>query len=230
MSVVDLRKQGLSYSEIMSLIPVSKSTLSWWLRDFKIRPEMQKRITDRQLKGIRESAKKRKEARYAAITEIRKSAHKDIKEVSKKELWLMGVALYWAMGYREKQHRPNIGVRFTNSDPYLIKLFLKWLLEIGKITKKEIAFDIFVNESKKNSTSNIIYHWSQVTDFPSYYFSHIYFLKYKSKRTPQEINKKDFGLLRIRVKASSILNRQIDGWIRGICRHFWQTSEIDVYE
>ena len=191
---------------------------------------MQKRIADRQLKGILQSAKKRKEARHATITEIRKSAHRDVKEISKKELWLMGVALYWAMGYREKQHRPAQGVRFTNSDPCLIKLFLKWLVDIGKITKKEIAFDIFINESRKNSTSNIIYHWSQVTDFPSHYFSHIYFLKYKSKRTPRGIDKKDFGLLRIRVKASSMLNRQIEGWIRGICRHFWRISETEIYE
>ena len=77
----------------------------------------------------------------------------------------MGVALYWGAGYREKEHRPARGVRFTNSDPYLIKLFLKWLVDVGKISRKEIAFDIFINENKKNSISNVIYHWSQVTDF-----------------------------------------------------------------
>ena len=229
-SIMDLRKQGFSYSEIRNVIPVPKSTLSWWLRDFKIRPEMRKRIVDRQLKGILHSAEKRKEARRATIAEIKKSTLGDVKEISKKELWLMGVALYWGAGYREKEHRPAQGVRFTNSDPYLIKLFLKWLVDVGKISRKEIAFDIFINENKKNSISNVIYHWSQVTDFAPHYFSHVYFLKYKLKRAPHKTNKKDFGLLRIRVKASSMLNRQIEGWIRGICRSFWKTSEREIYE
>lgn len=42
----DLRRAGLSYGEIMEVIPVKKSTLATWCRDVE--------LTERQIAGIKE--------------------------------------------------------------------------------------------------------------------------------------------------------------------------------
>ena len=140
----------------------------------------------------------------------------------------MGIMLYWKERFlNENENDIRKGVRFTSSDPNLIKLFLKWLKDIGKIKNEEIGFDIFASEDKRDQIKNFIDYWAEITDFPREYLSHIYFQKaglkkVELKRKIKQINKRKivkkayFGLLRIRVKASSMLARQIAGWIRGI--------------
>ena len=69
-------------------------------------------------------------AQLKEIAEIKKTSAKDIQEITKKELWLMGIVLYWRerlLSGNENDLRK--GVKFSSSDPYLIKLFLKWLFD-----------------------------------------------------------------------------------------------------
>jgi len=48
---IDLRKQGLSYSEIRKTVRVSKSTLSFWCRDVAISEEQALRLYKKELEG-----------------------------------------------------------------------------------------------------------------------------------------------------------------------------------
>ena len=208
------------------MVPVPKSTLSFWLRDVKMRPLMRKRLDEHRMNLIRSWAEKRKTERRKRIQDTKMAAMRDIKEISKKELWLMGLVLYWAAGNHERIDRSSLGVRFSNSDPHLIKLFLHWLMTVGGITRKEISFDIFIHADKKRPIRDVINHWSKVTDFPSNYFSHIYFLRQRKKKVIEADKKKNLGLIRIRVKASTPLLRQINGWIHGIRKHLWGADEI----
>ena len=234
-TAIELRQKGLSYSDIQKRTDVPKSTLSLWLKNVKLDPVQMKNLEDRRLQVARANARRRILKTSELIEEIKNSSAEDIKEISKRELWLMGIMLYW----RERAVSGNQtdirnGLRFTSSDPYLIKLFLKWLQQIGNIKNEEIKFDIFIGEDKKTSIDaikEVVIHWSQVTSFPKEQFlNHIYFQKnslarkmkpgYKKRKysTPK---KSQFGLLRIRVKASSMLARQIAGWIKGIQQYYW---------
>jgi len=140
---------------------------------------------------------------------------KDITEISKKELWLMGIILYWRERMLNgKQTDLYRGVRFTSSDDSLVKLFLKWLMEIGKIEKHEILFDIFAKKQMRRSFEYMASHWSAVTGFDKEFFMRVYYLKSSNKKRRYQQAK--FGYLRIRVKSSSYLARQIAGWIEAI--------------
>ena len=77
------------------------------------------------------------------------------------------------------------------------------------VKNEEIIFDILMGNGKKEKAKNAAKYWSQITNFPERNFNHIYFQKGKVLKT-------QFGILRIRVRASSMLARQIFGWIRGI--------------
>jgi hypothetical protein len=97
------------------------------------------------------------------------------------------------------------------------------------MSRSEIAFDIFVERERKRSIDDIIAYWAMVTEFPKTHFRRIYFLKNRSLLKgggQKEVKRKVLGMLRIRVKSSSLLARQISGWILGIQRYFWPNSRI----
>ena len=190
----------MSYSEIKERVPVSKSTLSKWFREIKLSPVQRARLKQKRAEAAKRGSEKKTAKVLQAIEEIQKSSIKDIGQISRRELWLMGVMLYWKNGNKNDLKK---GVHFTSSDSDQIKLFLKWLYEIGGLKKEEIGFDIFITGDEIEA----INYWSKITNFPPAHFSHIY--RYKKSKT-------GMGLLRIRVKASSMLARQISGWIGGL--------------
>ncbi len=219
--IIALRRRGLSYSEIKSQFPVSKSTLSVWLKDIKMPGTRQRELRRRSVRGLLKAAEQKKMRRISETSVIHSSAMLDIKTISKKELWLMGIALYWAYGLEEKEHRIGLGVRFSNSNPSIIKLFLEWLIRIGNIKKREIGFDLYLHESRKGMRDEVISYWAKATGFPRAHFSHVYFQKNKIKRK-STLKKINHGLIRIRIRKSSLLARQISGWILGIKKYYWK--------
>ncbi len=50
--VVELRKQGKSYSDILKIIKVSKSSLSLWLKDVPLTPTQKSGLADRRKRAV----------------------------------------------------------------------------------------------------------------------------------------------------------------------------------
>lgn len=204
---IEMRKRGLSYSEIENRIHVPKSSLSYWLKNIKLTPEQVRRLNDKRVEMARTNALKKISRTSKMIEEVKNSSSQDVKEISKKELWLVGVVLYWKNGNKRDLKK---GVHFSSSDPSMIQLFLKWLGEVGRIKNEEIKFDIFIKEHKGKLVSKVVEYWSEVTKFPKDYFLKIYYQKQGIKKSS------NYGFLRIKVAQSSMLARQIAGWIEGI--------------
>ena len=202
----ELRRKGLSYSDIQNSINVPRSTVAYWLKDVELSDEQTKKLKAKRSAVAKSNSEKRAARILRETEDIKRSSAKEIGGVTKRELWLMGIILYWRFGNSSDLKK---GVHFTTSDPELIKLFLNWLKEIGKIKEEEIAFDIFISKNRKDFLDKIKNHWSSITRFSRGHFTRVYF--YKTHKS-----KSEFGLLRIRVKASSMLARQIAGWIGGI--------------
>lgn len=202
--VTDLRRKGFSYSEIARELALPKSTLSSWLKRVPLTDEQKNRLIKKRQLAARENGKKRIATLLATYDDVWRRSARDIKKISPRELWLMGIVLYG----REKRT-----VQFTSSDALQIKLFLRWLYEIGNLGNNELAFDIFITTPSQGEDpkriERAIAHWMHITGMPKKYFTHIY-------RQRQKQVKDNFGQLRIRVKASSILARQISGWTHGI--------------
>lgn len=204
---IELRKGGYSYSEIKKFCPVPKSTLSYWFRDIKLSEPQLARLKKKRIEAARKGSESRILKISKAIQEIQKSSAKDVGKISKRELWLMGVVLYWRERLLNKNDSDlKKGIRFTSSDPHLIKLFLKWLCDVGGIKNEEISFDIYIGKGSRLLNEAVDY-WADITGFSKANFSRYYILK-KSKRS----------LLRVRVKASSMLARQISGWVTEIIK------------
>lgn len=218
-TAINLRKRGLSYSEILAKIPVAKSTLSEWLHSVGLSKKQKQRLTEKKrLSALRGAAKKRA-IRIEVTSRISAEAIKDIGQVSRRELFLIGVALYWAEGSKEKEERPGSGVQFTNSDGHMAKLFLRWLHEICSIGNQDIAFDLFIHENHRFRLNEIKRHWSSILQVPRDKFKYIYFKKHNPKTNRVNTQNTYFGVVKIRVKKSSVLNRRIAGWVKGIIQY-----------
>lgn len=208
------RKKGLSIKEIAEKVGVSKSTASLWCRDIELTPLQIKRLEEKEkdgrLRGRLKGARVQRERRLREIEKIYQQARKDIKRLNKENLFLIGVALYWAEGHK-KQGR----LGFASSDPKMILFFLKWLQKICKIPKSRLKCLIGINQIHRNRIDEVEQYWSQLTDIPRSQFTKPSFKKVKAKKTYKNF-KNHYGTFAIRVSKSTDLNHQVKGWIEGV--------------
>ncbi|MER7330358.1 MULTISPECIES: hypothetical protein [unclassified Micromonospora] len=73
-----------------------------------------------------------REARDAARAEAVAKVAAWVKQRRRRELILVGAAIYWCEGGKAKPWRPNdCRVKFVNSDPVLVLLFLRFVEALG---------------------------------------------------------------------------------------------------
>lgn len=209
---IELRQKGLSYDEILASIPVAKSTLSLWLRSVHLAKRQKQRLTERkrlaQIKGAQARHNQRLESSKVIISE----ALNEIGEISERELKLIGAALYWAEGSKQKEHMVSQRVIFANSDPFMIITFLHWLQLICKINFHDLIFELYIHESGDINRAKIF--WINLLKISADNLR-VYFKKHKITKR-RNIDDYYIGLIRISVRQSTDLNRKISGWIEGI--------------
>jgi len=144
---IALRKEGLSYREILSKIPVAKSTLSLWFRYVGLSQKQKQRLTQKRIDAALRGAAKRREQRILGTQLTERLALEEFKRVKNKGLWLAGVMLYWAEGTKQKATNVSQGVGFSNSDPAMMVLFLRWLDAIAKIPFEDIICELYIHRS-----------------------------------------------------------------------------------
>jgi len=127
--VINLRKQGLTYNEILEVVPVAKSTLSLWLHEVGLTKSQHQRITLKKIEAAKRGGRKRFNERVLKTQRIKEKANKEARVRISDPLWLCGVMLYWAEGSKEKTWRPSGKVVLNNMDPLMIALFKRWLLK-----------------------------------------------------------------------------------------------------
>jgi len=132
---ISLRKQGKSYSQIKKILGVAKGTLSEWLRNYPLSEKQLRALRDwneTRIENFRRTMRAKREKRLRKCYEQEK---KKWIPLSKKELFLAGLFLYWGEGSK--------GVRtghisITNTDPDVIKFTLFWLTKTLRVPKKKI--------------------------------------------------------------------------------------------
>ena len=211
---VALRRKGLTYNEILKKIPVAKSTLSLWLREVGLaRPQLQ-RISEKRKAAQKTGAAAKRRIRVERTQRIHDMARKEIGNLSKRELYLVGATLYWAEGSKAKPHSVSTGVDFGNTDPEMIRLFLFWLRTVLQISSDRIHSSLYLNINHQHRLPEVVRHWEEITKMKIRY---VYYKKHNPKKTYRKnISDTYFGTLRIRVSESTDLQRKIQGWIYGI--------------
>jgi hypothetical protein len=214
---INLRKKGFSYGEILKIVPVAKSSLSLWLKSVGLSKPQKQRLTIKRLLAAQRGWKARRKKKEEITKLIKNEAEKEIGKLSKRELWLIGTALYWGEGSKEKNR--STGIKFSNSDPEMIKLFLKWLRLSCGIARKDIYFEIYLHKTAKEKEDKVRKYWSKITNYSSDYFRKTIWKKGTIKTKRENVGDDYRGQLRVYVKRSTNLNRKVTGWTRGICKN-----------
>lgn len=211
---IKLRKKGLSYNEILRKVPVAKSTLSLWLRSVGLSKRQKQRLTEKKLAAIKRGWEACRRKRIIITEKIKNEAKREIGKLSKRDLWLIGTALYWAEGAKEKSRGARVDL--GNSDPNLIKIFLRWIQKVCEVPRKDIHFRIYLHETSANRLREVQKYWAEVTGFPINNFQKVTWKKHKINTRRKNTGKNYYGLLEVRIRKSTDLNRKIAGWIEGI--------------
>lgn len=214
-----LRSNGLSYSEILQQIPVAKSTLSLWLQSVGLSQQQKRRLTLKKLQAGKRGGQRKRQQKDETIKQIANEALKNMDSILNNKLYLMGMMLYWAEGSKSKEHNISQGFIFSNSDPLMIKLMLKWIRVCLKIPDKDIKMEIYVHQQYKSHVYELQKHWVSETGFPLSKFDRIYFKRDKIKTQRKNIGINYWGQIRIKICKSTNLNRFISASIVNICQY-----------
>ena len=145
-------------------------------------------------------------------------ARRQIGKLSAREKLLVGTALYWAEGAKQRTSSISAGVNFNNSDPLMLKFFKDWLVESVDVNHSDLKFEIYLHESQRYRLPDVKMYWAQVLREPVEKLSTVYFKKNVIKRNRKNTENGYYGLVRIRVRSSTNLNRTIAGWVEGIIK------------
>ena len=163
---IQLRKDGNSYSQITKEIGVVKSTLSYWLKDIEISEKAKKKISERSyerstLKLIQRNKRQTILAKER-VEEIKLIGENEFKIFAKDDLFIIGVSLYWAEGYKKGAYGSKWKVvDFVNSDEEMIILMMKFFRKYFKEYEEKFKIQIIVHPNV--NIDKAVIRWSEVT-------------------------------------------------------------------
>ena len=204
-----LRKQGFSLNEIREKTGFTKSSISLWVRDVELNESQKKELskkgyTNKLIEKRRTTRLINEDNRRQVIID---GAAKEIDNISEKELWLIGVSLYWGEGAKTLRS----GLHFSNSNPDMIRVIMEFFRRICLVPENKFRGNIHIHQHLDCKKAEK--YWSSISGIPLNQF-------YKAYRKPSKSSqsKKDnlpFGTFDIYV-CNTKLFLKIKGWIEGV--------------
>ncbi|MET9134941.1 hypothetical protein [Streptomyces antibioticus] len=203
----ELRLQGWTYDRIQVELGCSKSSISLWVRDLP-RPERKPHNTEAARRGVQRAV----EDRAVARAELRDQACAEIGPISRRELFLIGVGLYWSEGAKAKpgSHRRVI---FVNSDADMIRVFLAWLDLLG-VEPERRRFSVNIHESADVPAAEA--YWAEQVGIDVEDLLKTSLKRHNPKTNRTNVGANYRGCLRVAVLKSADLHRRIEGWWSGM--------------
>jgi len=215
--IITLRKKGRTYTEIANALKIPKSTVAWWLKDVKIPESLEKQILERsRRKWSRNIAIYNKfygkiRSREAARIrdKYKEKAAKEIKRLFKKDIKLIGAALYWAEGSTKNRN----SLRFGNSNPLMIKTIMKFFREVCNIPDEKIKARIHLYPGINHQEATN--YWKKIAKLSKKNFHKPQVQISRASKGVRPRNTLPYGTLHLTVNNTEITCR-VKGWIRGI--------------
>lgn len=211
----NLRKQGRSMKEIAKLVHVSKSSVSIWCQDIELSPRQIEKLHHQMVigsyKGRMIGARKQMEARLQKIKMYEKQGLLKIGKISNRNLFMVGLGLYFGEGNKGRRFQ------FTNSNPALVKLIIKWLKKCFGVNKKRLKLEILINQIHYYRKDVVKKYWISITGTTADQFAKIIFIKAKNKKIYENQNE-HYGTLIVRIRNGTDLQYKILGLCYGLLR------------
>ncbi len=207
-----LRRQGASYSEITAALGVSSSSVSLWVRDLPVPEGLLARARHaHRINGARwERERARREAERS---EVKRRAAQTVGPLSDRDLLLVGAALYWAEGAKDKPYARREKIALINSDPTVLRLFLKWL-DLMLVPDEHRGFRLSIHETANLDAAHAF--WSNELSIALDRFSRPTMKRHQPKTVRLNTGSSYHGCLVVTVRKSRVLYQQVEGLWQGM--------------
>jgi transcriptional regulator with XRE-family HTH domain len=210
----ELREKGLDLEEIAAELGVSKGSVSMWVRDMPRPPHLSyEESRKRSAEGVRRYWAVEGPVREAAREAVIADAAAQIGELSDREILIAGAIAYWCEGAKSKPHRRSDHVGFINSDPGLIRFFLRFLAIVG-IEQERVTYRVYIHENADAGAAE--YYWREVTGAKSEQFKRAVLKRHNPKTVRKNVGDDYHGCLVINVARSAELYQRIAGWAQRV--------------
>lgn len=213
--VRDLRLKGFSLGEIKEQTGVPRTTIRTWIDDVRLTEAQVEKIKEKVFNVLQKGRiKAQKIQKYKRIKKEKSLFTKGLSEIdklNKRELLIAGVSLYWSEGFKNR-HEHRLG--FCNSDPEMIRFYVRWLKEVLGVEKKDLVVRLSINQSYKEKVKEIEEWWSKITGISLKQFTKTFYQKTLWKK--EYFDNNYHGVLRIHVKDSLEHLLRMRGWIEGL--------------
>ena len=210
----ELRNEGKSIKWIARELGAAQSSVSLWCRDIKLSQEqlqvLQRNFHDPYYGKRLDNALRQQKERLDTIKRLLGEGKRQVGKLTKRELFLVGAALYWAEGFK-KDSQAGLG----SSDPAMMQFYVKWLRDCFGYTTDDLLFRVTINAEHEYRIDEVVAYWAKLFGVPTTVFQKPFFQHVKWKKQyehPEEY----FGVLRVRVRRSANLLRKIYGFIAGL--------------
>jgi len=208
----EMRRRGVSIGVIANKLKVSKSTASKWCQNIALTQfQINALYTKSNEAGVRAlllAAEKQRTKRVKDTEYFNRMGIRDVGRLTKRDLFILGLGLYWGEGYKNGSEE----TAFTNSDPYMVRLFISWMGRIYMIDKSQLIFRISINQIHKKRIDAISQYWTRFLGVSKDQFTKPSFIKSPVKKLYKN-NDQYYGILRVKVRNGVNLRRRILGSI-----------------
>ena len=217
---IALRRQGKSYGEICNILNLSsKGTLSAWFKGLKLSAK-----AENLLRKNKELARNRGLMKFNADRtqriglenkNILESGNACIGILSEREVLLVAAALYWGEGTKSMGDGRSIMAVLTNSDPLMIRFYLRFLREILKVKEEKIRAQMIIHDTTSPVAARE--YWQRITGIDPTAISMTVQVSRASKRLRPRQSLPN-GTLQIRVHDRKLFF-QMKGMMNGLADH-----------
>ncbi|MGI5426356.1 hypothetical protein [Streptomyces sp. CA-179760] len=207
----ELRLQGWTYDQIQMELGCSKSSISLWVRDLP-KPE-RKRSTEEASTIARRGWEATLQRREEERQHTKAVAQQAVGDLTDREVFLAGVALYWAEGAKDKSYSRRERLHFINSDPNVIDFFLRWLDVLG-VERERLRFRVSIHESADVQEAEEF--WAGLVGVAPATLQKATLKKHNPKTSRKNTSEAYRGCLVVYVLKSADLYRRMEGAWYGI--------------
>jgi hypothetical protein len=155
-----LRREGMSIIAIARVLKIAKSSASTWCRDIT--------LTEEQEEALQNSDARRKAQVIGAkanvdLHRIRRQSYQEEGRQKAREgdlLHLAGCMLYWGEGAKDRT-----SIKFVNSDPQMMIVFVRFLRDAMNIPNEKMTFRVQAYTGNGFSEDDINRYWVGMLGF-----------------------------------------------------------------
>ncbi|MYT23446.1 hypothetical protein GTW69_24700 [Streptomyces sp. SID7760] len=207
----ELRLQGMTYDRIQVELGCSKSSISLWVRDL---PRPERRRSPEEASAVAKRGWERTlQLRETERCRTKREAATEIGSLSERELFILGVGLYWSEGSKDKPYERRERAVFVNSDPGMISVYLAWLRLLG-VDEDRVRYFLMIHESADVAGAERF--WAEHVGADSSRFTKTTLKRHNPTSRRRNTGETYRGCLAVRVLKSADLYRRVEGWWCGI--------------